>query len=75
MNTLRMVETCKPPIPDFHVIVQFGAGIPAWAQASTMFQLERSLREAGVPVEVFKHEKADDLKSRASMTAYERANL
>ncbi len=62
-------------LPEFHVLLRFGAGIPSAAQGATMLALERTLREMGIPAECFKETMADDLKSRREMTAYERANL
>ena len=70
---LPVVE--KESIQAHHVIVKFGRGIPSDNQGAVMLQMEKSLREAGVPAEVFKETMADDLKSRAKMTAEERAKL
>ncbi len=51
-----------------HVIVTFGASIPADMQGKTMLAMERTLREAGIPAEVFKATKPDDSKLRRNMT-------
>lgn len=60
---------------DFHVIVQFGKGIPSDAQGTVMLAMEKALREMGVPAEVFKETKPDDSKLRNKMTPLERSRL
>jgi hypothetical protein len=62
-------------VSDHHVIVDFGSGIPSEAQGPVMLAMERSLREQGIPAEVFKPTKADDSKLRSRMTIEERAKL
>lgn len=59
-----------------HVLVQFGAEIPADAQGVAMLALERHLRElTACPVEVFKDTMGDDSKLRRAMTADQRSRL
>lgn len=58
-----------------HVVVDFGSGIPAGLQGVVMLAMEKSLREAGVPAEVFKRTMPDDSKLRLKMTPEERAKL
>lgn len=59
----------------FEVTVHFGEGIPGEAQGEVMLAMERSLREAGIPAEVYKDGVEDDSKLRRSMTPLERAKL
>lgn len=58
-----------------HIIVKFGKGINSDLQGVTMLQMEKTLREAGVPAEVFKETMPDDSKLRSKMTTEERAKL
>ncbi len=58
-----------------HVQVQFGSGIPNEYQGKVMMAMERSLRELGVPAEVFKETLGDDSKLRVLMTPEQRAKL
>ena len=63
-------------LPEFHVVVRFGCGIPADAQGRAMLALERMLREITMrPIEVFKDIMADDSKLRRAMTPEQRAKL
>ena len=70
---LPVVE--KESIQAHHVIVKFGRGIPSDEQGKTMLAMEKSLREAGVPAEVFKAYMGDDLKRRSEMTNEQREKL
>ena len=72
---VELPTTTEPLIPDHHVIVKFGAGIPSSLQSKAMFDMEVFLRKSGVAAEVFKETKADDSKLRRSMTAEQRAKL
>lgn len=70
------LATFDPPaVPAFHVLVRFGAGVPAEAQSVAMLRMEKLLREMGVPAEVYKETKEDDSRLRRSMTAEQRARL
>lgn len=60
---------------DWHITMKFGAGIDSDTQGRWMLWLEKSMREAGVPVEVFKETMQDDSKLRSRMTPLERAKL
>lgn len=64
-------------IGPLHVVVKFGADIPAAVQGAALLQFERDLRARmpGAWVEVFKEAKGDDSKLRASMTKEQRAAL
>lgn len=65
-------------IPDLHVVVQFGKGIPASVQGPAMLAFEKKLRELTdrrLWIEVFKENKGDDSKLRANMTKEQRAAL
>ena len=63
-------------ITEFHVLVQFGSGIPSDAQGRAMLAMERHLRElTAAPVEVFKETMGDDSKLRRAMTPEQRARL
>lgn len=73
--TLPMVSDSKPEMPNFHVIVKFGKGIPIDAQGPVMMAMEKALRAQKIPAEVFQDEKADDSKLRRNMTDEQRANL
>jgi len=66
-----------PELPDHHVIVKFGKGIPADAQGRAMLAFEKKLHEltGNVSVQVFKETMADDSKLRRMMTPEERAKL
>ena len=54
-------------IPDFHVIVEFGSGIPSDEQGIALLLLEKTLRERGIPAVVLKPTKPDDSKLRSKM--------
>jgi len=60
---------------EFEIVVKFGKGIPQDAQGPVMLAMEKSLRESGYPVCVFKETMPDDSKLRRSMTPLERASL
>lgn len=65
-------------IPDLHVIVQFGKGIPSAIQGSALLAFERTLRDLAnreLWIEVFKETKGDDSKLRMNMTPEQRAKL
>lgn len=69
-------------IPELHVVVQFGKGIPSEVQGPAMLAFEKALRNYSVLVtgkerwiEVFKENKGDDSKLRANMTKEQRAAL
>ena len=63
-------------LPRYHVMLQFGAGIPADAQGKSMLAFEKHLRElTGEWIEVFKETVGDDSKLRRSMTPEQRARL
>lgn len=70
-----------PEIPDLHVVVQFGKGIPAEVQGPAMLAFEQQLRRYSAMycdelwIEVFKEAKGDDSKLRANMTKEQRAAL
>lgn len=64
-----------PTIPPFHVIVNFGSGVPGDAQGIVMLAMEKSLREMGFPAEVFKERMKDDSNLRNSMTTEKRKSL
>lgn len=57
------------------VTVDFGRAIPADLQGRVLLQMERTLREQGVPAQVFKRTMADDSKLRLKMTEEERLKL
>lgn len=59
----------------FHVIVDFGPGVPSDVQGPVMLAMEKSLRAAGVPAEVLKRTAPDDSKLRRNMTPEQRASL
>ena len=64
-------------LPDLHVIVKFGKGIPWDVQGPALLAFEKQLRALapGLWVEVFKELKGDDSKLRTLMTAEERKRL
>jgi len=64
-------------IPDLHVIVKFGKGIPWDVQGKALLDFEKGLRALapGLWVEVFKEIKGDDQKLRVMMTPEERMKL
>lgn len=57
------------------VVVDFGKAVPPDLQGRVLLQMERTLRENGVPACVFKRTMADDSKLRLRMTNEERAKL
>ena len=63
-------------IPDLHVLVRFGKGIPAHTWGPALLAFEAEVRRAsGVRAEVFSEVKGDDSKLRAAMTPEQRAKL
>ena len=64
-------------LPPFHVVVEFGSGVPSDTQGTALLEFERVLRRLmpGRWVEVFKDNKGDDSKLRMSMTPEQRAKL
>lgn len=60
---------------DYEVTVDFGRGIPPADQGRVLLLMERALREAGLPAEVFKRTMADDSRLRLRMTDDERQKL
>ena len=63
-------------IPDLHVLVRFGKGIPAHTWGPALLAFEAEVRRAsGVRAEVFSEVKGDDSKLRAAMTKEQRAKL
>lgn len=63
-------------LPDFHVLVKFGDGVPADAQGRAMLAMEKHLRDlTAAPIEVFKETMGDDSKLRRAMTPEQRARL
>lgn len=63
-------------LPDHHVIVRFGKGIPVDERGKTLLDLERGLRRStGLRVEVFQEARGDDSKLRSLMTDAQRAKL
>jgi len=71
-----MIElNVAPGLPAFHVLVDFGSGIPSDAQGIVLLAMEKSLRQMGLPAEVYKRTLPDDSKLRLKMTTEERAKL
>ena len=75
MNLEIVSTTPASDLPPNHVVVRFGAGIPSEAQGHAMLVMERTLREIGLPAEVFKDMMADDSKLRRHMTKEQRSKL
>lgn len=70
------VSLDEPQIHPRHVIVTFGKQISSDVQGRALLHLERYMREElGVPAEVYKVEKEDDLKRRRDMTEEDRLRL
>jgi predicted double-glycine peptidase len=59
----------------YHVIMRFGAGIPASTQGEVMLDLEKALRKRGLPAEVYRDTMGDDSKLRRAMTVDQRQKL
>ena len=61
----------------YHVVITFGGGFRVHpdVQGASMLELEKYLRERGIPAEVYKATKADDSKVRLLMTEEKRAKL
>ncbi len=57
------------------ITVDFDARVPGRLRSASLMAFERYLRERGCAANVFLERKPDDLKSRALMTAEERAKL
>lgn len=63
-------------LPDHHVIVKFGKGIPVDERGMVLMALELDLRRrTGLRVEVFQEARGDDSRLRALMTTEQRAKL
>ena len=69
-------------MPDLHVIVRFGKGVPYDVQAKGLFECEKLLRDVAEKltgerlwIEVFKETMGDDSKLRVLMTPEQRKNL
>lgn len=63
-------------LDSYHVLVQFGDGVPVEHHGKVLFDLEGELRRlTGVRVEVFKEARGDDSRLRALMTTEQRAKL
>lgn len=62
-------------LPNYNVLVRFGAGIPADAQGPVMLAMELGLRNQGIPAEVYKDRQEDDSKLRNAMTPEMRKKL
>lgn len=60
---------------EYNVTIDFGKNVPPDIQGRAMLQMEKFLRDAGVPALVFKKTMADDLKRRLSLTVEDRAKL
>ena len=72
------LDTLPEPnaLPAYHVEVRFGSGVSGDAQGRALLALERYLRETlGVPAEVYKEARPDDLKRRRDMTDDDRRRL
>lgn len=67
--------TDDPGIGRYDVLVNFGAGIDHDQQGRVLLAMERSLREAGIPANVFKARRGDDSQLRRAMTEERRSNL
>jgi hypothetical protein len=74
--------TAKRNLEPLHVVVAFGSGIPAEVQGRCLLYFETMLRDHAQSVlghrphiEVFKEQKGDDSKLRASMTKEQRSRL
>ena len=63
------------PLPDLHVLVKFGKGVPNDVQGPALLAFEKHLRQGGLRIEVFTDFKGDDSKLRVMMTPAERAKL
>lgn len=65
-----------PALPDHHVIVKFGNGIPYDLQCRMLMAWEKELRgRTDQRVEVFANARGDDSKPRNAMTPEQRAKL
>ena len=60
---------------NYEIMIDFGPGIPASAQADTMLAMEKTLRLRGIPADVFTKTTGDDSKLRVLMTPEERQKL
>lgn len=57
------------------VTVKFDPRVPGHIRGGALMAFERYMREHGIKANVFLERRPDDLKSRAAMTADERAKL
>lgn len=65
----------EPTLPPYHIVVQFGPGIPSDEQGRLMLAMEKNMRNRGIPAEVYKDTIADDSKLRREMTDAQRSRL
>jgi hypothetical protein len=47
------MDLIKQDIPQYHVLVKFGSGIPDTQQGHLLLIMEQWLRDVGIPAEVF----------------------
>ena len=73
MNTIPLDP--RYSVKPHDVIVDFGKAIPSDEQGPVLLQMEMSLRERGIPAEVYKRTMPDDSKLRLKMTDDLRAKL
>ena len=76
--SLPMIDEAPkaPPLPPWHIQVQFGDAITGDLQGRALLALERYMRETlNAPVECYKAVMADDLKRRRDMTQEDRRRL
>lgn len=63
-------------LPEHHVLVRFGSGVPYDVQCDEMMELEKRLRKiTNKRIEVFANARGDDSRLRAMMTTEQRAKL
>ncbi len=76
LATVDASPQAPPALPPYHVELKFAANIDGDTQGRLMLAWERLAREArGVPVELYKHTTADDLKRRRELTDEDRKRL
>jgi hypothetical protein len=70
-------ELVGAQIPDLHVVVKFGRGIPSDVQGIALLEFEKMLRSMmpGQWVETFKEAKGDDSMLRNRLTPEQRMKL